>query len=113
MQMRTLTRRLFFLVGFFALGGTTWLAAQNATISGVVLDQNKAPLTGATVVLEGTNYGAMTDGDGNDTIDGVKPGDYTLLVNYVSYDKFQQVLAVTAGEKMVVDIGMKLKSRTM
>lgn len=109
MQMRTLTRKLVLIVGFISLGCTTWLAAQNATISGVVLDENKAPLTGATVVLEGTNYGAMTDGDGNYTIDGVKPGDYTLSVNYVSYEKFQRVLAVTAGEKMVVDIGMQLK----
>lgn len=108
MEMRTFTRRTTLIFGFVALA-FAWVAAQNASISGVVFDENKAPLTGATVVLEGTQYGAMTDGDGAYTIDGVKPGDYTLSVNYVSYDKFQQVIKVTSGEKMVVDVNMKLK----
>ena len=89
--------------------GAGWLAAQNATISGIVLDENDAPMVGATVVLEGTTSGGMTDEAGKYSIGGVKPGEYTLTASYVSYDKFQQVVAVTAGEKAMVDIKMKLK----
>lgn len=109
MEMSTLARKVFLTLGYMALGGASWLAAQNARLTGVVLDENSAPLAGATVQLEGTQHGSMTDGDGNYALEGVKPGDYTLVVNYVSYAQHQQVVTLAAGEILVVNIPMKLK----
>jgi TonB-dependent starch-binding outer membrane protein SusC len=112
MQMRTFTlkfTRILSLVLLSFVAGAGWLAAQNATISGTVLDEDNEPMSGATILLDGTTLGAMSDDAGNYSIAGVKPGEYTLTVSAVSYDKFQQVINVTAGEKNMVDVAMKLK----
>lgn len=41
-------------------------------------------MIGASVVIEGTTVGAITDIDGNFRIEGVAPGTYTLSASYVS-----------------------------
>ncbi|MCC8093904.1 MAG: TonB-dependent receptor, partial [Tannerellaceae bacterium] len=62
------------------------LAAQTGVICGTVIDAKyNEPLIGASVVIEGTTVGAITDIDGNFRIEGVAPGTYTLSASYVSY----------------------------
>jgi hypothetical protein len=63
-----------FILFTLTFGCATWLMGQSASISGVVLDENQAPFAGATVLLEGTNYGAVSDGDGKYSIDQLKAG---------------------------------------
>lgn len=51
---------------------TLSLSAQTITVRGTVTDRNNEPLTGATVVVEGsTSQGTVTDIDGNYTLAGV------------------------------------------
>lgn len=57
-------------------------AAQNATISGVVSDQD-GPVIGATVLIKGTTNGTSTDIDGNFTLSNVNADKAVLLVKYV------------------------------
>lgn len=60
--------------------------AQTGVICGTVTDAKfKEPLIGATVSIEGTSTGAITDIDGNFRIEKVQPGKYTLQASYVSY----------------------------
>ena len=56
--------------------------AQTATLRGSVKDANGLPLAGASVVLDGTKRGAVTDASGNYEIK-VAPGSYTLIISYV------------------------------
>ena len=56
-------------------------------ISGEVTDNNGEPLIGASVVLEGTNKGTLTDVDGKYTLeveDGEKNG--VLVISFVGYE---------------------------
>ena len=56
------------------------------TIRGTVVDGNdNYPLIGATVRIEGTGLGAVTDLNGNYTIKNVPDGTYTVVISYVSY----------------------------
>ena len=58
--------------------------AQTGVICGTVTDAKfKEPLIGATVSIEGTTIGAITDIDGNFRIEKVQPGKYTLVASYV------------------------------
>ena len=59
--------------------------AQKMTVSGFVLDQNKEPLIGVSVMEMGTSNGTVTDLDGKYTIQ-VNP-DATLVFSYVGYTK--------------------------
>ena len=56
---------------------------QTIKVSGQVVDQEGEPLIGATIKVKGAQSGAITDFDGNFTIDA--PANGTLVVSYVGY----------------------------
>ena len=62
---------------------TSALAQQ---LKGVVIDKNsKETLIGAVISVEGSDVKAVTNIDGNFTLDGLKDGKYTLYIKYVGY----------------------------
>lgn len=68
-----------------ALMGISVATAQTGTLTGVVVDQNKDPLTGASVVVSGTDKGTMTDIDGNFTLSSLTDG-AKIVVSFIGYD---------------------------
>ena len=65
-------------------------AQSKVTISGTVYDEFQMPVISATVIVVGqTNMGAITDLDGNFTINDV-PSDATIRISYVGY-KTQEI----------------------
>jgi CarboxypepD_reg-like domain/TonB-dependent Receptor Plug Domain len=84
-------------------------------IKGQVHDiNNNDPLTGATITVEGTKKGTIVDVDGNFQIPNLQPGNYTLVVTYVSY-KTKKVTDVVLkkDEPTTVDIKMEEASVTL
>lgn len=79
-------RKLLLFV--FLLGG--FAAFSQATVTGTVIDsESKDPLAGANVVETGTTNGAITDFDGNFTLETSKNSG-TLTISYIGYT-IQQV----------------------
>ncbi|MGB5821611.1 MAG: TonB-dependent receptor [Saonia sp.] len=68
-------------------------------ISGKVTDENGDPLPGASIVVQGTTNGTVTDFDGNFTIDAIQ-GD-TLEVSYIGYET---KLVVVSGSTVNVTL---------
>jgi hypothetical protein len=63
-------------------------AQTTGKIVGVVRDtQTEEALPGANVVIEGTMLGAATDTDGYFVILRVPPGKYTVVVEFLGYQK--------------------------
>jgi iron complex outermembrane receptor protein len=60
-------------------------AQQTGTVTGRVTDTDDRPLTGANVVLRGTDFGTATGADGTYRITGVEPGQYTIVVSFVGF----------------------------
>lgn len=81
--------------------------AQEKTISGTVLSEDKSPLAGVTVRVKGTSRVTQTDASGNFTIK-VNPGE-TLLVTYVGY----QPQEVNPGSGSTVGVTMKSTDGTL
>ena len=78
--------------------------AQTGVICGTVTDAKfKEPLIGATVSIEGTTIGAITDIDGNFRIEKVQPGKYILQASYVSYktETIKDVAVVSRQETVL------------
>ena len=48
--------------------------AQNNTIKGIVVDKVNQPIVGATVMVDGTSHGSVTDMNGEFTIKDVSSG---------------------------------------
>ncbi|MDX2129008.1 MAG: TonB-dependent receptor [Chloroherpetonaceae bacterium] len=88
--------------------------AGKATVKGKVTDaKTKEELTGATVKLKGTYYGASAGIDGSYTIRNVSPGEYTIEVSLVGYTPVQKTgVKLKADEAFVFDIALKEASVT-
>lgn len=76
------TKLKLILTSLFVLFGVVAFAQQS--ISGTVTDESGVPLPGATVVVEGTSNAAITDFDGNYTLNATL-GD-VLVASYVGYN---------------------------
>ena len=107
--MRRLLSSLFFktsiLLGWLLPGMLHQLQAQPATgvIRGLISD-NTGPLPGATVLIAGTQTGAIADANGRYRLT-VAPGTYTLTVTFVGYARKEvKAVSINAGTERVVDI---------
>lgn len=85
--------------------------AQNGVIKGTITDANtKETLIGATVMLQGTTKGAISDFDGNYVIDKVAKGSYNLVISYISYDNQIIRAELTDGNEATINIELKSAS---
>jgi len=95
------------LVAVWMIIGVT-AQAQTGVIKGTVTDANtKETLIGATVALQGTTNGAITDFDGNFRIEKVSAGSYNLVISYISYDNQIIRVEVTNGNESAINVELK------
>ena len=85
------------------LGGSIMMFAQNLTISGLITDENSEPLPFATISVQGTTEGTLSDVDGKYTISVAASETLTLVFSYTGYAP-QEILV--AG-RSVIDVQMK------
>ncbi|HDR03989.1 MAG TPA: TonB-dependent receptor [Candidatus Marinimicrobia bacterium] len=83
------------------------LVYAQGNISGVVTDMaNGRGLAGANVYLAGTPFGAATDMDGQYSIYKVPAGTYTLVAEFIGYEKAERPVVVTDGQTLNLNIEM-------
>lgn len=80
--------------------------AQNTTVRGAVKDATGLPLQGASVVVEGSRKGVVTDAAGTYSI-SLPPGNYTLVITYVGMQQQRQPINVPAGGLSDVSTAMQ------
>ncbi|MEX2595853.1 MAG: TonB-dependent receptor [Salibacteraceae bacterium] len=91
-MLRWISSFIFVLASSVAFG-------QTATIRGFAYDKSSGePLIFTNVLLEGTPYGASTDVNGYYSISKIPPGDYTLVVSTLGYEKVSETINVKAGQ---------------
>lgn len=78
---------------------TEYLAA--IQVSGKVLDEQKQPLPGVSVLERGTTNGTSTDSDGNFTL-SVADGNAVLVFSFIGY----QSQEIPVGAKTIIDISL-------
>jgi outer membrane receptor protein involved in Fe transport len=92
------------LATLFALGATT-AAAQKGTIRGTVLDAvTAAPLTGTTIIVEGTTMGTVADAEGGFVISNITPGRVTVTARYLGYEVFRETVVVETERVVTMQI---------
>ncbi|TDQ29213.1 TonB-dependent receptor [Zeaxanthinibacter enoshimensis] len=108
--------KITFLTVFLLLLG----AFVQAQVTGTVVDEEGAPLPGASVVKQGTTIGTTTDFDGNFTLDEVAVGE-TIVVSYIGYETKRvrvtgttMTISLTSGVALseVVIVGSRNPNRT-
>ena len=87
-------------VSFFLFYSISNLCAQG-NIRGLVTDENGYSLPGAYISLEKTNFKTVTNIDGLYEIYGIPEDSYKLIVSYIGYSDYTQV--VLHAEKYKID----------
>ncbi|MBN1142846.1 MAG: TonB-dependent receptor [Bacteroidales bacterium] len=107
LQTKLMKRFLFFASLMFITSAYN-LTAQTGAVKGKIEDSETGEtLIGATVLIQGTNKGAITDVDGNYVLGGIAPGDYNLVVSYVSYEQIIERIQVNKNAPTVIDFKLK------
>ena len=79
----------------------------NHKVTGRIVDSAGEPLIGATIMVEGTKEGAVTDIDGNFTINTTSKA--KLVISYVGYT----TQTILVGDKTTIDVILKEVANTM
>lgn len=78
-------KKLFSVLMFYCFSLTTVFAQQTTEVRGRVTDENKQPLIGVDVVLEGTSIGVSTNDKGFYELHNVPVGKQTIVFSYLGF----------------------------
>lgn len=78
----------------------------NPAIEGRVSDTSGTPIAYASVVLKGTNYGAVTDPKGRFVLEAPL-GNYTLQISVMGYERHQAPITMETARKLPIEIVLK------
>ena len=103
---------VFLLLAAFGLAGADVFAQTWHFIRGVVKDSSTGqPLVGVSVSVEGTRYGAVTDGNGLFRVNLPSAGTYSIVFSHIGYEK--ELRRVTTDNSRLVYVGMKMDVRAL
>ncbi len=84
-----------------------WLFSQNGSISGKILDANThEELIGATIVIQGTTKGTISDLSGNYLLSDIQPGTYNIVYSFVSYNTFIQKVLIEKNKVFELNVSL-------
>jgi hypothetical protein len=82
--------------------------AVNTCIAGTIIDEETGEaLTGVEVKLDGTEAKTYTDFDGKFIFEQVKPGDYSVQINYISYQPVVRDIKVQTNEMHALNLELE------
>ena len=96
---------VFFTLFFIGIG----LLVAQTQVQGTVLDDTGEPVIGATIQIQGTSQGTVTDIDGNFTLSA--PADGVLVITYVGYES--QEVPVSPNVRVVLTTDTQLLDEVM
>jgi hypothetical protein len=76
---------------------------EKAYISGYILDENERPLFSASVAIEGTSYGTVTDEEGYFELEVPGGSELELVVFFLGYETYRKRVRPVAGQTISVD----------
>ena len=97
----------FFVLMIFIFGLAPAAFAQQHTVTGTIKDDAGEPIWGATVMVEGSTVGAMTDENGKYSIEA--PADAVLSYSFIGFAGQQ----IPVGGRAVIDVVLKMDSETL
>ena len=105
--MNKLLKLSFLLLCFLYFEGNA------QTIKGVVLDENKEPMIGAAIRVQGTTIGTTSNLDGQYTLINLTPGKLTLEFSFVGYEKQLKTVNLAAGQTLTQNMNMAENANLM
>ena len=101
---------LILITGLFTVSAS----AQTGVIKGQILDsETKETLPGVNILIKGTSFGAATDIDGYYEIRAIRPGQYSLEISYVGYERrLYTGIKVVENEETLLNVELAVQVLT-
>jgi len=91
------------LCSLIVLASFSVLAQNTGTISGKIIDRETSePIIGATLLVDKTNIGGITDLSGAFKINNVPTGEQLIRIKYIGYEDTVQTVSVVAGQTVTM-----------
>jgi TonB-dependent receptor len=87
-----------------------WAQTGKGSLSGVVVDAQNGALQGAKVVADPGGSSALSDAQGQFTLNGLNAGDYDVTVSYAGFAPFAKKVKVVAGQSARLDASLSVAS---
>jgi outer membrane receptor for ferrienterochelin and colicin len=99
-----------YIVLAFSLMISVMASAQNGVIKGRIFDElTNEPIAFANVALQNTSLGAVSDIDGNYSIENIQPGLYNVQTSYVGY-RSRTIFEVQVVARQPTNLNIALQS---
>jgi hypothetical protein len=86
------------LIFIFLLALAVQVSAQTYRLSGKIVDENKNPVSFASIYIRNTTYGSTANEDGDYEFK-LKAGTYTVVYRYVGYLEHTEKVTITSGNQ--------------
>ena len=107
-RLFSITLRISLFVVLLMSSTVLWAQSANYTISGKIIEGN-VPVIGATVQIENTSFGSITDVDGNFKFEvSLESGDYTVSVRSVGYVTIKENISL--GNNAEVNLTLEMSA---
>ena len=94
----------FTLLTFFAFFAFAGLQAQE--VKGTVTDENKEPIPGVTIVIDGSTTGTISDIEGNYSLK-VEVGTVSLIFSFIGYSSQELTVHIKEGESQTLNLSLE------
>ena len=96
----------YHLIPLFAFFITMVANAQN-TVTFQINEESGAPLTGATVVIEGTSTGTSTNSEGITRFDNLPNGTVKFEISFIGYEDNRVTLNFPEDNNKIIEIELE------
>ena len=112
MSLRTFAKQFAVAILIFLLSVAVPGRAQigKGALSGVVVDAQGGALQGAKIVADPGGSSALSDAQGQFTLNGLSAGDYDVTISYVGFGTFTKKVTVAAGQSARLDASLSVAS---
>jgi len=93
-----------YLLLILLLNNAALLAQSTGQVNGRITGTDNKPLEYISVALQGTPWGILSNSKGDYQIGNIQPGNYTLVVSGVGFQKAVRNFVITAGQALQINI---------
>lgn len=94
---------VFLLISLFS--SLVW--GQSVSIKGIIVDEQKLPVIGATVQLN-EQHNTLSDENGKFSLTGLESGQYKLVISFLGFEKYEKQIRINSNENLSIKIELRL-----
>lgn len=106
-------KSLLLVIAFLISLSQSYARDAQGIIKGVVTDTKEQPLPNINIRLEGTQYGAATNLQGEYEITGIPSGNYTFVVSAVGFETQSREITINSGESLTINVTLSNSSEEL